>query len=166
MPGLTERDILCDGVILAIAGAALEGVERRAPDVILAILGEVADRPDRQIDGAVDLAEAGAAIARAGLVDNAEQAQRRRRHAVLAIAVAQGNLHAIVVELARKLQPFVPEGAGKDLRGRQTKWAGGRRQGTASPAGSPMGPASAAIALLNDRAAQPSATASNARARL
>src|SRR5689334_17367195 len=87
--GFTQRRVLCDGVVLAVAGAAAKGCKRRAPDVLLAILRKIAHGADRQIDGAVDLAEAGTALAGPGLVDNSEEAQGGRRHAVLAIAVAK-----------------------------------------------------------------------------
>src|SRR5713226_6020510 len=42
----------------------------------IAILSEIARRPDCQIDGAVDLAEPGAAIAFPGNIDDGEKLQR------------------------------------------------------------------------------------------
>ena len=65
-------------IILAVATATRERCERRRPDVDLAVLGEVADRPDGEIDGAVDFAEPGAALARPGSIDDVEEFQRGR----------------------------------------------------------------------------------------
>ena len=61
--GQAQSDEFCDGVVFAISGAMGEGHERRTPDVDFALLGQIAHRADRQIDRAVDLAEAGAALA-------------------------------------------------------------------------------------------------------
>ena len=62
-----QRDVFGDGVILAVAAAGGEGLERRAPAVGHAPLRHVAHRLDRQIDGAVDDADAGEAGQRAAL---------------------------------------------------------------------------------------------------
>ena len=78
---------------------------------ICAILSQIAHRPDRQIDRAVDLAEAGAAFAGSRVVDDGEKLQRGRRHAALAVAVAKRQLHPFVVELALDAQPFFPQAA-------------------------------------------------------
>ena len=100
-----------DRIILAIAGTAGEGDERRTPDVDLAKLREIAHRPDGQIDRAVDLAEAGASVAvSARSVDDGEQSQRGRRHAAFAVAVAQRQLNPFVVELALDVPAILPAG--------------------------------------------------------
>jgi hypothetical protein len=62
------------------------------------VLGEVADRPDGEIDGAVDFAEPGAAFAQPGGVDDVEEFQRSRRHAAVTVAFAERKLHHFVVE--------------------------------------------------------------------
>ena len=77
--GHAQRYEFRDRIVLAVAGAAVEGDERRAPDVDLAVLGEIAHRPDREIDRAVDFAEPGAAVALPASVDDGEKLQARRR---------------------------------------------------------------------------------------
>ena len=76
--GAAQRDQFRNRIILAIASAARERCEGRRPDIELAVLGHVADRPDGEIDGAVDFAEPGAAFARPGSVDDVEEFQRGR----------------------------------------------------------------------------------------
>ena len=61
--GAAQGDEFCNRIILAVTAATRERCERRRPDVDLAVLGEVVDRPDGEIDGAVDFAEPGAAFA-------------------------------------------------------------------------------------------------------
>jgi hypothetical protein len=77
-------------------------------------LGEVADRPDGKIDGAVDLAEPGAAFARPGGVDDVEEFQRGRRHAAVTVAFAERELHHFVVEPVLHAEPFVTQSAAGD----------------------------------------------------
>src|SRR6476469_3419859 len=62
-----------DGVVFALPGAAGEGDERRTPDVERPVLDLIADRPDRKVDGTIDLAEAGATLAGPRHVDDGEQ---------------------------------------------------------------------------------------------
>ena len=76
--GHAQRDEFCNGVVFAISGAMGESDERRAPDVEFAILGLIAHRPDRKIDRAIDLAEAGASLARARIVHDGEESKGRR----------------------------------------------------------------------------------------
>ena len=111
MPARRSADEFRDRIVFAIAGAPCQRRKRRGPDVDLAILGEVAHRPDGEIDRAVDLAEPGAAVARLGGVDDGEELQRCRRHAVLAVAFAQRELHHFIVEAALHAEPFVAQAA-------------------------------------------------------
>ena len=76
------------------------------------MLGEVAHRPDGQIDRAIDFAEPGAAVAEPRGIDDIEEFQCGRRHAALAVALAQGELHHFVVEAALHAEPFVAQSAG------------------------------------------------------
>jgi len=64
-------------IVLTIAGACVEGDERRAPDVDFAPLCEVLHRTDRKIDGAVDLGEPAPAFVLFATVDDAEKSERR-----------------------------------------------------------------------------------------
>src|ERR1700722_7576700 len=73
--GQTQGCEFCDRVVFAIAGAGGERRQRRTPDVDLAPLGQIAHRPDRKIDRAVDLAEAGASLAGSRFVDDGPQAK-------------------------------------------------------------------------------------------
>ena len=107
-PARRKRDELCDRIVFAIAGAMREGDQRRTPDVDLAILGQIAHRPDRKIDRAIDLAEPGAAVAGPRVVDDGEKPQRGRRHAAFAVAVAKRQLHPFVVELALDAAAIFP----------------------------------------------------------
>jgi hypothetical protein len=59
---------------------------------------------------AVDFAEAGTAFA-GSQGDDGEKLQGGRRHATLAVAVAQRQLHPFVVKLALNAQPFFPQAA-------------------------------------------------------
>ena len=68
--GLAQGDIFGDGIVLAVAGAAGEGRQRRRPHVGGLVLGDIAHRPDGEIDRSVDCANAGAAVARAGVIDD------------------------------------------------------------------------------------------------
>ena len=108
-----------DRIILAIAGAAGKGDERRSPEVDLAMLGEIADGLDGKVDGAVDLADPGAAFARPGSVDERQQPQGGRRDAAIAVAVAQRELHPFIVETPLHGKPFLLHTAAKNRRGRQ-----------------------------------------------
>ena len=99
-----------------LATATRERCEWRGPDVDLAVLGEVADRPDGEIDGAVDFAEPGAALTRPGGVDDVEELQCCGRRAALAVTLAQGKLHHFVVEAALHAEPFVAQSAGGEGR--------------------------------------------------
>ena len=99
--GHAQRHIFRDRVILAIAGAPVKRHQRRAPDVELAELGEVVGCADRKVDGAIDLADAGAAFALSAAVDDLEKLQRGIRSAMLTVAVAQGELDPFVFEPAR-----------------------------------------------------------------
>ena len=80
------------------------------------MLGEVADRPDGEIDGAVDFAEPGAAFAQPGGVDDVEEFQRGRRHAAVTVAFAERKLHHFVVEPALHAEPFVAQSAAGEGR--------------------------------------------------
>jgi hypothetical protein len=55
---------------------------------------------DCEIDGAVDLAEAGASLAGFRIVHDGEKPKRRRRYAAFPISVAQRQLDPLVVEFA------------------------------------------------------------------
>ena len=109
-------------IIFAIATATRERCERRGPDIDLAVLGEVAHRPDGEIDGAVDFAKPGAAFAQPGGVDDVEEFQRGRRRAAVTVAFAERKLHHFVVEPALHAEPFVAQstagegGGGKSER--------------------------------------------------
>ena len=105
-PGLAQSNEFGDRIIFAIAGAAIERDEWRTPDVDFAILGKIAYRPDREIDGAVDLAEPGAANVLPGNVHDGEKLQGGGRCAMIAVAVAQRELHPFVVELALYAKPL------------------------------------------------------------
>ena len=109
--GAAQRHEFRDRIILAIAAARASVASGERPDVDLAVLGEVAHRPDGEIDGAVDLAEPGAALAEPGGVDDVEEFQRGRRHAAFAVALAQRELHHFVVEAALHAEPFVAQSA-------------------------------------------------------
>ena len=109
--GHPQRGEFGDGVVFAIAGAGGKGGERRAPDVDLAVLSHVARRLDRQIDGAIDLAKAGAALAGPCSVHDGKELQGGRGYAALAVAVAKRELHHIVFELALDAVPFFREAA-------------------------------------------------------
>ena len=61
--GHLQSDVFGNRIVLAIAGACVESDERRTPDVVLAVLGEVLHRTDCKINGVVDLADPGAAVA-------------------------------------------------------------------------------------------------------
>jgi hypothetical protein len=74
--GGSQRDIFGNGVILAIAAARGECFERRAPVFGDAPLRHIAGRNDRQVYGAIDDANAGAAILRATLVDDGKETPR------------------------------------------------------------------------------------------
>ena len=117
--GHAQRDVFRNRVILAIAGAVVEGDERRAPEVDLAVLHEVVHGANRQVDGAVDLAETGAAFALPAGIDDREEFQRGVGGAVVAIAVAERQLHPFVIELVLDAEPFGPQAAGIDRRGRE-----------------------------------------------
>jgi hypothetical protein len=52
--------------------------QRRTPDVDRAVLSQIAHRPDREIDRAVDLAEAGTSLAGSRIVHDGEQSQSGR----------------------------------------------------------------------------------------
>src|SRR4051812_33544391 len=90
--GLAQRDELGDGVILAVPCAGSERDERRTPYVHRAILSQVAHRPDREIDRAVDLAKARATLAGSGIVHDREHLHRRGGNAAVTIAVAKRQL--------------------------------------------------------------------------
>src|ERR1700730_3256499 len=107
--GLSQCNKLGDRVVFAIAGAIGEGDQRRTPNVDLAILGEIAHRPDRKIDRAIDLAKAGTSLAGARGVDDGEKLQGSRRHAALAVAVAKRHFPPLVVDFALAPEPFFPQ---------------------------------------------------------
>ena len=110
--GAAQRHEFRDRVVLTVAAAAGERRERGRPDVDPAMLGEVAHRPDGEIDRAIDFAEPGAAVAEPRGVDDIEELQCGRRHAALTVALAQGKLHHFVVEAALHAEPFVAQSAG------------------------------------------------------
>jgi hypothetical protein len=74
-PRFKQSQQLQDGIILAIACAIRQRVKRCRPDVALAEPAHVAFRPDRQIDGAVDESEPGAAFLAADLIDHGDERQ-------------------------------------------------------------------------------------------
>src|ERR1700751_501849 len=96
--GHLKRYQLCDRIIFAIACAGGEGDQWRTPDVGLAVLSKVAHRPDRQIDGPIDLAEPGASLPRPRIVDDGEEPKGRWRRAARTVAVAKGKLHSFITE--------------------------------------------------------------------
>ena len=63
-PLYAQRDIFGDGVVLAVAGLGREGHQRTRPQILDAVLGAVVDKTNKQVDRAVDLADAGAAFSR------------------------------------------------------------------------------------------------------
>ncbi len=93
------------------ATACREGDERRTPHVNLAILGQIAHRPDCEIDCAIDLTEAGASLAGFRIVDDGEKSKGRRRHAAFTVALAKCELHHFVVETVLDAQPLLPQSA-------------------------------------------------------
>ena len=88
------------------------------------MLGEVADRTDGEIDGAVDFAEPGAAFAQPGGVDDVEEFQRGRRHAAVTFAFAERKLHHFVVEPALHAEPFVTQSAAGEGSCGKPEWFG------------------------------------------
>ncbi len=76
-----------NGVVLAVAGTTRKRCDRRRPDILLTMLCKVACCTDREIDGAISLAEPGAAAAAAGAVDNRQKPECRRRDATVAISI-------------------------------------------------------------------------------
>src|SRR6266436_9335618 len=106
---MAQGDELCDRIIFAVAGTTGEGDERRTPDIDGAVLSQIAHRPDRKIDRAIDLAEAGTSLAGLRIVHDGEKLQGSRRHATIAIAIAKRQLHSFVVELALAAEPFYPQ---------------------------------------------------------
>ncbi|MBA7472119.1 hypothetical protein ES707_07439 [subsurface metagenome] len=82
---------------------------------------------DGEVDGAVDFAKAGAALALPCGVNDGEQSQRSRRDAGIAVAVAQRKLHHVVVEPALQAEPFVVDVACGKRRGGEGKRLGGWR---------------------------------------
>ena len=122
-PQIVRRDAgpaqchkFCNGVVFTVA-APRQRHERRGPDVELAILRQIAHRPDGKVDGAVDLAEPGAALARLGGIDDGQKLQCGRRYAAFAVALAQRELHHFVVEPALHAEPFVVQPAVRKDRG-------------------------------------------------
>ncbi len=109
--GVAQGDELCDRVVFAIAGAVRERHERRTPDVDRAVLGKIAHRPDRKIDRAIDLTEAGTSLKGFRIVHDGEKSKGGRRHATFAVSVAKRQLHPFVVELALDIKPFCPQAA-------------------------------------------------------
>ena len=83
-----QRDEFCDRVIFAVTATGREGEKRRTPHVNLAILGQIAHWVDCEIDGAVDLAEAGASLAGFRIVHDGEKSKRRGRYAAFPIPIA------------------------------------------------------------------------------
>src|SRR4029077_16030606 len=77
-----------DRVIFAVTAAGREVDKRRTPHVNLAILVQITHWMDCEIDGAVDLAEAGASLAGFRIVHDGEKAKRRRRCAAFPIPLA------------------------------------------------------------------------------
>ena len=71
-----QCDVFGNRIVLTIAGARVESDKRRTPDVDFALLGEVLHRTDRKIDGAVDSAEPGPAVALPATIDDAEKFER------------------------------------------------------------------------------------------
>ena len=82
--GMAERDKFGDCIIFAISGTVRERHQGRSPNVEFAVLCLIAHRPDRQVDCAIDLAEAGAALAGSRVIDDSQKLQRGRRCAALA----------------------------------------------------------------------------------
>src|SRR5258708_8433575 len=93
-------------VVFAIAGTVRERDKRRAPHVDRAVLSQIAHWPDREIDGAIDLAEAGTSLAGPGIVDDGEKLQGSRRHAATPLPAPKRPLHPFRVALARHHQPY------------------------------------------------------------
>jgi len=70
-------------------------------------LGEIAHRPDRKVDRAIDLADPGAAFREAWRIDNGQKLQRGRAMHTVGIALAQRELHQFILETALHALPFV-----------------------------------------------------------
>jgi hypothetical protein len=109
-----------------------------APDVDLAVLGEVAHSPDGEIDRAIDLAEPGTAVAELRCIDDIEEFQRGRGHAAVTVAFAQRELDHLVVETALHAEPFVAQpaaGEGKcgKRNGSADRWISSADAGVLAP---------------------------------
>ena len=87
-------------------------------------MGQIAHRIDGEIDGPVDLAKPGAAVAGSAFVDDGEQLQRGLRGATLAVAVAERKLHALVIDLAGGAKPFRAQAAAGYRQGGQSERLG------------------------------------------
>src|SRR4051812_14793100 len=120
-----QRDELGYGVILAISGTMAERDQRRSPNVRLAVLRLVAHWPDRQIDGTIDFAEAGAALTASRAIDDGEKTQSSGRRATLAVTIAKRQLYPLIIELALDGPPFLPQRAGENSGNRKAEWLRG-----------------------------------------
>ena len=75
-PGLAQRHVFYDRVILAIAGAGIQRRNGCRPEIVGDIACPMADRLDAQIHGAIDLAQPSAAVALAAKLNNVQKSLR------------------------------------------------------------------------------------------
>ena len=103
--GFTQRDLLCDGVVLAIAHPRREGGKRCRPDVVDAVLRQVGHRLDAQVDGAIDLADSRASLTSAALLDDLQKCPRRR-WTVIFVGPTHGERLLVRTNMGLKLCPL------------------------------------------------------------
>src|SRR5664280_1653798 len=109
-PGFLECDIFCDGIIFTIARAAAQTLKWRRPVVFNTVLGQITHRPNAQVDRAIDLAQAGAALALPAIVNDRQKSPRRRGTRAIA-------------RTARRERRFVGENTGLKIRPLRRRFA-------------------------------------------
>jgi hypothetical protein len=118
---LTQRDVFCDGVVLAIAGSRGKGGKRCRPDIVDAVLHRVGHGLDTQIDSSIDLGDAGAALMLTALLDDPQKCACRRR-AIILVGATGGECVFVRSNTGLKLCPLCRDFSRRRRNGLQAKW--------------------------------------------
>ena len=120
--GFLESNKFRYRVIFAVSSFSGECGKWRAPDILCAVLRQVAPRLDFQVNGAIDLTKAGPTLQHSCAGNDCKKLKRGARLTGCSIFLAIFYNFPFIFDFARYVKPLLEQGAGSDWGSGESEW--------------------------------------------